>query len=361
MILFRATSHHQLINAIVIKLSEYKDIEADLILSDMTDFTAILDNIRSIGIFRKVYYTNDKAVAQQFISMDKEKRYKASKAICNLWNFTLDDVTYDDYFYGHDILCNKLYYYYLLTRQKKVNAHPFQEGASSYLTDIFERGDNDSLAHSHYKNKSLLANIKDFYLYLPEQLLYSAPVPVKKINVNFPEIKSVIRTIYNPSPLPKQKFIYIATCSEFQGVVSNEIQIIKFIADCVGKENLIIKGHPRFSGDKFSWLGYSVMDSSVAWEAYGLDDAITDKVMISTISTSVLSTVAMRSDILNCIIVKDIFQCDFSRFNSNERMDKFINGAMKNINDERRCFYNASSFEALKQCLIYLKGRLKSK
>lgn len=358
MILFRATSHHQLINAIAIKIVYFPNEVADLILSNMTDFTSILERLKNSKLFRKVYYVDDVTVAKNFIAKTKEERYRASKKVLNWWNIDLD-VIYDDYFYGHDILCNKLFYYYLCSKQKQPIPHSFQEGVSSYLTNIFNRGDGDSIAHSYYGEKSLLKALADFYFYYPNNLLYKSPIPIRKIETNNEKIKKCVKEIYCPPPLPKEKFIYIACCSEFQGVSSNEIEIVNFISEQVGKDNIVIKTHPRCTHDNFSFRGYHVMDSSVAWEAYALDDQLKDKILISAISTSVFATVSLAPENIRSLMLNKIFICDLSKFVAMKNMNKFLEKVCTTINEENKCLYEAQSFDELKMQLLYWKGKIK--
>ena len=358
MILFRATSHHQLINAIALKINLFYDQPADLMLSNMTDFSSILNNIEATHLFRKIYYVDDVMVAKNFISLSKRDRYKESKNVKNRWNVNLDK-EYDDYYYGYDILCNKLFYYYLVkTQHKQVIPHAFQEGNSTYIIDIFSRGDQDGLAHSYYKKSSLLVSLCDLHLYIPECIQFKSRVPVRRLSLDNPKILEAIQKIYDYPKLPKQNFIYVACCSEFQGVSSNEMELLNYIADCVGKENIVIKGHPRFSDDKFSYKGFAVLNKDIAWEAYVIDNGINDKVIISGISTSLISTASMISDNFTGIIVNNLFRCDLARFINNKKMNIFLTEAVKQINNNSKRIYTCNDFQSLHESLNYWKGKL---
>ena len=98
----------------------------------------------------------------------------------------------------------------MCSKQKQPIPHSFQEGVSSYLTNIFDRGDRDSIEHSYYGKKSILKELADFYFYYPNNLLYKSSIPIRKIETNNEEIKKIVKEIYSPTPLPKEKFIYIA-------------------------------------------------------------------------------------------------------------------------------------------------------
>ena len=59
MILFKCATFVQLMNAIQIKRKLFADVQADVVLNKITDFSRIVDNVRDSGIFRKVIETDD--------------------------------------------------------------------------------------------------------------------------------------------------------------------------------------------------------------------------------------------------------------------------------------------------------------
>ena len=325
-------------------------------LSNHTDFSAILDNVVATGIFRKVYYVDDKKVSKTFISLDKQKRFIFSRNVHDFWETELD-VEYTDYYYGHNILANKLYYYYLVKKQGNIVPHSFQEGASSYMADMWKIGTGDCLDHTYYKDKSLLAMIKDMYMYLPDKLLFTSKVPVCPININSDRLREVIKQIYSPPPLPSQQFIYIALCSEYQGVSSNEVEILDKIADIVGKENIAIKNHPRCDIDKYTYRGYYVMDSSIAMEAYMLDPEIKKKILIAPLSTSLISATFLLDD-YNAIIIRDLIRCDLSQFINKDSMSCFLKSIADTTDTEdgKICMHYAKDIERFAELIKYLKG-----
>lgn len=359
MILFRATSHHQLINAIAIKLQYCRDEQADLMLSNHTDFSNILDNIRSCGIFRNVYYVDDVKVSSEFLALSPDQRLEASKHITNMWDVE-PDCEYSDYYYGHNILANKFYYYYLVGKQGSVIPHSFQEGTSSYLADPWAELQKGPIAHGCYGENSLLNKLADLYMYLPDKLLYTSPVEVKPIDISTDELRSIVKQIYQPPALPKQKYIYIAVCSEFHNLSSNESALVEYIGDLVGKDNLVIKNHPRSSIDKFSYRGFSVMDSSIAFEAYLMDPAIKDKILIAPLSTALMSAEFMLDD-FRAIICKELLACDHSRFVPKGSMNVFLKNMTESAvnSDGSPSFYYAKNKQHFSDIITYLRGKEK--
>ncbi|MGN1119346.1 MAG: hypothetical protein ACI4Q4_03240 [Oscillospiraceae bacterium] len=361
MILFRATSHHQLVNAIAIKVHDFPNVEADLILSTHTDFTPYLDAIRSCGLFRKVFYVDDVSVSHEFVKKPMEERLKFTRNVENLWGIELDK-KYTDYFYGHEVLCNKLFYYYLLKVQKDVIPHSFQEGCSSYLVNSTDQTRIDSIDHAYYKEKSLKVCLKDMYFYNPNLLLYTPTTVLKTIDLSNPLIGETVLKIYNPPPIPKEKYMYFAVSSEYQGVSSNEVELLDMIAKVVGKENIIIKNHPRCSFDKFTYRGYKVMQTSVAAEALCYTPGIRDKVLIAPISTSLMSAQFILQKNFNAILVNELLSIDLSRFiKENELMDELLR---KMINVPRRfseqSMFYARSEESFREIIRYIEGRTKA-
>ena len=73
-------------------------------------------------------------------------------------------------------------------------------------------------------------------------------------------------------------------------IPSNDLELVLRIAEIVGKDQMIIKLHPRNKVNRFQEYGFQTMQhTQVPWEITLMDEDITDKILF-TISSIALIT-----------------------------------------------------------------------
>ena len=89
----------------------------------------------------------------------------------------------------------------------------------------------------------------------------------------------------------KEKYIFFTSICDFEnGEPIGEYELVCKVADFVGKENLLIKTHPRDTRTIYEDNGFTVdKNSSIPWEAIQLSRDFSDKVFLTATSGSVLA------------------------------------------------------------------------
>lgn len=89
----------------------------------------------------------------------------------------------------------------------------------------------------------------------------------------------------------KEKYIFFTSVYDFEGGKPiGEFELVKKVAEIVGKDNLLIKVHPRDKRTLYSDYGFKVdKNSSIPWEVIQLSTDFDDKVFLTATSGSVLS------------------------------------------------------------------------
>jgi HAMP domain-containing protein len=110
----------------------------------------------------------------------------------------------------------------------------------------------------------------------------------------------------------KEQYIYFSSVYDFEGGRPiGELDVVKRIEETVGKENLLIKKHPRDRRSVWSEEGFRVdVNSRLPWEAVQLAMDCTDKVFITANSGSVLSVNMLLKPMPRVIFVYPC--CDLS-------------------------------------------------
>lgn len=360
MILFKVASYHQFISALVIKNQLLPNEEADIFLSNIVDFTGIAEKLKTMQIFRRVEILDDVGANEIYFSKTPSERKQFSKKVPNLWNINID-TTYTDYYFGHNIICNKLFYYFLLTRQSPPAAYSVQEGTASYHVDMVKNGDGDGLYHSYYKSKSLLKNLKGQYLFWPEATPNNWCTNILSIPHADENSRNIIRQLCEDYELPKEKYIFMSQCLEMMGLYSNEIDLVEMLASFVGKENIVIKLHPKSTVDKYTYRGYKVMDKDCGpWEFYSLLPELTEKVMVSPFSTSLLLPAMLYDTKAYAVVLHNMFIGETKPFFDFKSQQHFWNTSMPIVNAEHQILFAPSNAQNYKESILYIERKLKN-
>lgn len=124
-----------------------------------------------------------------------------------------------------------------------------------------------------------------------------------------------------------QKYIFFTSVYDFEGGEPiGEYELVLKVANLVGKDNLLIKIHPRDLRTIYSDNGFNVdKNSLIPWEAIQLSSDFSDKVFLTINSGSVLSGSTM----------------------SEKPVKTFYMYKLCNIKENRSCQKNAQDIEAL--------------
>lgn len=143
---------------------------------------------------------------------------------------------------------------------------------------------------SRYSHKE---KISELFIFEPTILSWNTDIRTIKINKKFFEndkFKKELNTIFDYYSLQdaySQKYIVLSSAIEEITPIKNKAVILNCLADCVGKDNILIKTHPRMNRDYYLDRGYNVnVDTSVPWEIIALNMDLSNKIIISSDSGS---------------------------------------------------------------------------
>lgn len=352
-----------LFNCIVLEHSFEDHENADLWLSDATDFSEKVAPLQESGLFHRVHLLtiNEKLEALKSIDEKEEKREIMRHPMAYFTQVAEliadEDLVYDELYSNQDSYLAKAIYYCLVERGMRPVVHFVNEGTASYAIDLSNTA-NDWLPHDYYGDARIEKNIKQLWLYLPE--LYSGGVSRLELKalpysvIDNEDLRHLLRKVYGNIPSFEQKVVYFEGTFMGDGILTNEMQIISFIADKIGKENIIIKRHPRNTIDRFSPMGYAVMEnSSVPWEIMLMDMDVSQKLLISVASFTCLSPMEMYSKKTNAILLEPLL-LGRVYFLQSKGYKKFFNSAIAHFNEQEQMIWRPENYEELENVLEYL-------
>jgi hypothetical protein len=197
----------------------------------------------------------------------------------------------------------------------------FIEGYSSYLVDLDTEWKGLSVRHKIYNeiNSKIFheqyINKFDFYIAFYKSLFPKQPAwPVLEMqNIDVQKDTELRTNMFKAFDYEyveiKQKYIFMEECFSEDLGNNNDIQIVEHISNIVGKENIIIKRHPRNKENRFAKLGYFTMEQqSVPWEIFALDSRNNNHILISFSSGAALNYNFLTTSSMKSILIYRVFR-----------------------------------------------------
>lgn len=293
-ILIISNTYYQMIVAIRLRETIWKESCVDIIITDQSVNSKIVsEKLDALHIFNNVFWienceycTSTKSVEMWF--------YKAKSIISGIEK--INDESYDEFvFYNADI-----YTHGLFARLYKINKNlicsRYEEGVLSYNDSCFLRYSKFKyiqLIRKYLLKKTLEEETQRFYCFYPE--LYNGKLNAIKIPqiADFKEMGQKLKQIFSIDGDMleiKEKYIFFTSVYDFEGGKQiGETDLVKEVSDIVGKDNIIVKMHPRDKRTVFKDYGIKVYNnSSIPWEAIQFNNDFSDKVFLTVNSGSVL-------------------------------------------------------------------------
>ena len=201
---------------------------------------------------------------------------------------------YDELIYSNDHSYIQFLYSYLRRKNKNVKCSIYEEGLLFYS---YSHKFNDKYVKKTcdiFRLKNIIDSPQYFYCFEPS--LYKGKlqaVKIPKIEKN-PELKSILHDMFflNRETYDyKEKYIFFPTVYDIDfSPPLGELQLAKEIAKTVGKDNLLIKVHPRDNPERFTREGLRVdPNSDIPWEVIQMAHIFSDKVFLTVLSGSVIN------------------------------------------------------------------------
>ena len=302
-ILFVCNTHYQLIVAIQMRLTLMEETSASVLVTNRSKGAEeIAKRLRDTAIFDQVFFQEvhepqgRSASFLERFSLIKQgvfgtRLYKTNKhtVFDEIVGFNFD-------LHSHAVFANEY------KKNRHITCEKMEEGLLSYAT----KEDSSGVLSTIYKLRRLLRrkNMRHlptrFYCFQPSAYngkLTASPIP--KLVHSDEKIKSVLSSVFIDTSQARtnytEKYIFLPCIYDKEGGKPiGELTLATRLADTVGKDNLLVKVHPRDDAERYRAAGLHVDTSSaVPWEVIQINHNFSDKVLLSTLSTSLLSTCSL--------------------------------------------------------------------
>ena len=309
-ILYICATYMQLITAIQMKLTIAADKEADIVMTDVSvNAQTVAKQVESCGLFSRVLFLPVRHLEKQSNIADLWDVIELTFGLNGTYKKLLwADIAYDEIFYFNPDPW--LYALYDESRKNGGASHIFRFEEGVFSCKMLSTFLCSGRAMAIHRLRRLLHKVsffdkrEGFFCFYPE-LLTPTDLPSYRIPLLSRENKELILILNQvfsyDQTLDKypQKFIFFGSSSDIDGRPVGETELVLRIADMVGKENLLVKMHPRDRRDVYEKYGIAVSrNSAIPWEVIQLNNDFADHVFLTVSSGSVVNASAMLGDMI---------------------------------------------------------------
>lgn len=296
------TTYFQMITAIQMRRTLFSEDEFSVVMTDGSNGSQqVSERLRETGIFDEVFFvTRARGAMAEF----KSARQKAERFL----NYFVKGsyVSYLTKPYDLFLAYNFNWYAFMMFNalqqdNRDIKVAKFEEGILSYFVDD-HRFEYDYFLKIK-KIKRLLRQpvmfdkLHTFYCFYPEfydgKLSTAKIPPLEHDDAWMRDTLCFLFDVDAEKLVYDRKFLYFASMLDSEVVKgeSGEFEILKEIVDVVGKDNIMVKLHPRENApERYRDLGVAIdTNSDVPFEVIQLVKDFSDKVFITCLSSSTIN------------------------------------------------------------------------
>lgn len=302
-IVFHCCTVYQLIVAIQVKCVFYSSNWSELIISKSTPNSNIIAN-KLVGVFDSVVVIDNETLDWNESKM-MNWHYIKKKLPRLLENSKIKETdVVDEYLFAGLGGFSNAIGQWLMHEHKCKSVAMYEEGASSYSKiyehAVYMRRKNPSVIKKLYYKFSphVLSIFNKFYFFDPKLCLWDTqskmieiPSLIETKHIIYPILDKVF-SVKECKDSYDKKIIFFEESYYNDGIVTGDVELVEKIAGIYGKDNIMVKVHPRNKENRFENLGYMTnKDFTVPWEAIALNMGnLEEKVLVSMTSTALIST-----------------------------------------------------------------------
>ena len=295
---------YQLIVAMQLNNTFFSDDDVSLLISDyVRNADRIAQEVKKLNTFNSVGYIKTKGIIEKRTVLDKLKdSFDFSFRKENRYSFYFDSL--DDLFFD-EFLCYNFWtdsyglYAILYNYNRDITFSFFEEGILSYHFSPMDTERRKAVRYFRrlLGKKSVTDAFGGFYCFYPE-LYHGNLKPTKIEPISSTDFTAEqIRKVFDikETVAYHEKYIFFTSIYDIDGQSPiGEFDLLLTLAEKVGKDNLIVKVHPRDTRSIYKDNGLKVdINSGAPWEAILLAGDFSNNIFLTTASSSVLAGALM--------------------------------------------------------------------
>lgn len=358
-VLFCAESVYQVFNAVTLRMTERKDAICDLCLSNQTTWEdALVQRLRDSQLFAHVFTPDVHGLDEYFWAATVEERIEM---VQDPGLYFKEEgplpFLYKELFVPMDHIYWKMIFRHQVCQESIPAVYMYDEGVRAYTMPLADTDKKAYFAFAEYRVHPFLASVKGYYLHMPAAYSVGHAYPLLQIPnpKKLPEVREMLLKIYGYEEMPQETYIYLEDFFFADHCTTNDFELFKQVAEAVGKENIIVKRHPRDKFDRFAPMGYKTLTNSVVpWEIQLLANDYRSKVLISVSSTAALTPYIIFDTDMHVISLEKLFVGE-NPTHKDAAFRSFFEWLKKQINEEKIRFHSPATVDELLEVIRYLK------
>lgn len=292
-------TYYQLIFAINLRNSIYSEDCFVVLLSDHSqNAMSVYHRLRETSYFDDIFYIETRGI---------DYDYKNGHNIIRGTLQKMDIKRFDVFLFFNISRSSRLLFSYLYNNNNNIEVYRYEEGVLSYNIPIYKQLPLTPIGmfkrilyffRKIVKRWNLIGKIDGFYCNYPE--LYYGQFHAKRVPLvqrggtvgdTIAKAFSTEKCVYEY----KEKYIYFTSVYDFEGGKPiGEYQLVQEIAKIVGKDNLLIKMHPRDTRKVFFDAGFHIdKNSTIPFEALLIAFDFSNKIILTATSGVAMSIALM--------------------------------------------------------------------
>lgn len=292
MLLFVCSSPFQIMNAINLSMSTFKDEEKVIYILDHAVINyKYYEEIKKTEVFTYVlfiqskYFTGGKSTIKIIRYMKTAYHFINKKKIISQLNS--DSSTYEKIFISSPDIPSQIIYYYYKEKFKEIELYMFEEGTLAYNYFNIKVSYLKKLFKKLLFRRDIMSDYVGGYVYKPEYVENKSNYEIIKIP-NIDKSSNKLITVLNKimdykisySNIIDTDYIFFDQAFQFNKTIDKSKQVLKFIIEKVGRNRITVKLHPRTNVNTYN-VGCNIISVSVPYELIALNTDMKNKVLIS--------------------------------------------------------------------------------
>ena len=318
----------QIISALNLKCKFFANDVFDVVISDhMNNSINIVNNANTYKVFDNAFYAETFELCRRkkvLFSSGIKGKYQRAFLREKLLSEIIDIEKYDIMLFNNFDEFNRLLYQVLYRKNKNLKAYIIEDGYSSYYAQGWEweniykqsNGIKYNIKKILFGEIELATNLSGQYVYDPDLVKWKAPfdrIKMPKISLSDKPFITLLNQLFNYDIMEDSydaPIIFFEESFRKEGYDIGDIEMVETIADIVGKNNIMIKRHPRNTDNVFAKLGYRVnMNTTIPWEVIIMNNpTLTEKILVTICSGAAATPYTMFGMQTNSVILLNLIK-----------------------------------------------------
>lgn len=293
-VLFYCATTFQLFNILNMSRSgNFTQDTLDIIIDNASPLETYIPVLEETKIFNRIYTFDYLGVTEQLRKADKLRRTELSRSPDQVIRIDWESEPYTDFYLANNWLVHKMVYYALVQKGSTPLIHLFEDGTATYSITPAKYYLTEGIDHDFYQAYAFPIRLSELLLYQPELFTGEVSCPVKRmptLDLNSTPLRLLYEKVWGRAQIPRERYIFFEEASLQDKYPCNDFELFEIVAEKVGRNNIIVKRHPRNRYDRFTPAGYRVMENeTIPWEVVLLQNDISNKVLITLTSGAVMT------------------------------------------------------------------------